>query len=81
MPPDSMADSWAGGHTQGAHHLDDLQVLRLGFLRFQVFQLFLLFRDLLAGFGDLLVDALDFVLAIVKSLLFFIKICHQFIKP
>ena len=26
-----------------AHHLDDLQVLRLGFLRFQVFQLFLMF--------------------------------------
>src|SRR5699024_4569235 len=56
------------GHAQGAHHLDDFQVLRLGFLRFQGLQLFLLLRDLLAGLGNLLVDALDFVLSHNQSL-------------
>ena len=80
MPPDSMADSWAGV-MRSAHHLDDLQVLRLGFLRFQVFQLFLLFRDLLAGLAISWSMRSILFLAIVKSLLFFIKICHQFIKP
>ena len=36
------------GQPQGAHNLDDLQVLRLGFLRLQVFQLVLVLRDLLS---------------------------------
>src|SRR5699024_5983715 len=51
------------GQPQGAHHLDDLQVLRLGFLRLQGFQLILVLRDLLADLGNLLVNALDFVLS------------------
>src|SRR5699024_6844927 len=56
------------GHAHSAHHLDDLQVLRLGFLRFQGLQLFLLFRNLLAGLSDFLVNALDFVLSHSQSL-------------
>src|SRR5699024_10794272 len=68
------------GHTQGTHHLDDLQVLRLGFLRLQSLQLFLLLRDLLAGFLNFQVNALDFVLSHNQSLLFE-NLCHQFIRP
>ena len=51
------------GQPQRAHRLDDLQVFRLGFLRLQGFQLVLVLRDLLAYFGNLLVNALDFVLS------------------
>ena len=58
------------GQPQGAHHLDDLQVLRLGFLRLQGFQLVLVLRTLLADLGNFLVKALDFVLSHNQSLLF-----------
>src|SRR5699024_1436705 len=51
------------GQPQGAHHLNDFQVLRLGFLRLQRFQLVLVLRDLLADLGNLLANALDFVLS------------------
>ena len=44
------------GQPQGAHHLNDFQVLRLGFLRLQGFQLVLVLRDLLADLGNLLVN-------------------------
>src|SRR5699024_7240632 len=57
------------GQPQGAHHLVYLQVLLLGFLRLQGFQLVLVLRDLLADLGNLLVNALDFVLSHNQSLL------------
>ena len=70
VPPESMAFSCSGVRPQGAHHLNDFQVLRLGFLRLQGFQLVLVLRDLLADLGNLLVNALDFVLSPFQSLLF-----------
>ncbi|ERM51915.1 hypothetical protein C678_0119 [Clostridioides difficile F665] len=68
------------GHTQGAHHLDDLQILCLGFLCLQRLELFLILCDLLADLSNLLVNALNFVLCHRLSLLLK-NLCYQFIRP
>ena len=49
------------GHADRPHQLDDLQVLRLGFLRLQFPQPVLVFRQLFAGLCDLPVNPVDFV--------------------
>ena len=68
------------GHTQCAHHLDDLQIFCLGFLYLQRLELFLILCDLLADLSNLLVNAFNFVLCHRLSLLLK-NLCYQFIRP
>ena len=51
------------------NHLNDFQILCLRFLCFQGLELFLIFRNLLTGFLNFLVDTFNFVFCHNRSLL------------